>query len=168
MRINQQLRFEPDTRRQPQNSTTRLANMTGTSIRKYRVSVVAMAALLLAGATSYAVAQQRTANADARLQELADNAALAGVNALAATAGQTDAKRFEAANVAVKKAIASYPEIQPIISPSIDGLTTSVALTTSNTGRGHAVTATARYVQPGVAMSPGQSAEAFAKKRTRG
>jgi hypothetical protein len=139
-----------------------------TALRTYRLGVFAMAALLLAGATSYAVAQQKTANADAQLQELADHAALAGVNALAATEGQTDARRLQAANVAVKKAIASRPEIQPIVSPSIGGLTMSVALTTSNTGRGHAVTATARYVQPGVAMSAGQSAEAFAKKRTRG
>jgi hypothetical protein len=139
-----------------------------TALRTYRLGVIAMAALLLAGATSYAVAQQKTANADARLQELADHAALAGVNALAATEGLTDAKRLEAANVAVKKAIASRPEIQPIVSPSLDALTMSVALTTSNTGRGHAVTATARYVQPGAAMSPGSSAEVIAKKRTRG
>jgi hypothetical protein len=139
-----------------------------TALRTYRLGVIAMAALLLAGATSYAVAQQKTANADARLQELADHAALAGVNALAATEGLTDAKRLEAANVAVKKAIASRPEIQPIVSSSLDGLTMSVALTTSNTGRGHAVTATARYVQPGAAMSPGPSAEVIAKKRTRG
>jgi hypothetical protein len=139
-----------------------------TALRTYRLGVIAMAALLLAGATSYAVAHQKTANADARLQELADHAALAGVNALAATEGVTDAKRLEAANVAVKKAIASRPEIQPIVSPSLDGLTMSVALTTSNTGRGHAVTATARYVQPGMAMSPGSSAEVLTKKRTRG
>lgn len=139
-----------------------------TALRTYRLGVIAMAALLLAGATSYAVAHQKTANADARLQELADHAALAGVNALAATEGLTDAKRFEAANVAVKKAIASRPEIQSIVSPSLDALTMSVALTTSNTGRGHAVTATARYVQPGAAMSPGPSAELLAKKRTRG
>ena len=139
-----------------------------TAVRTYRWGAFAMAALLLAGATSYAVAQQKSAKADTQLQELADHAALAGVNALAATEGLTDAKRLEAANAAVKKAIASRPEILPIVSPSIDGLTMSVALTTSNTGRGHAVTATARYVQPGVAMSSGQSAETFGKKRTRG
>jgi hypothetical protein len=142
--------------------------MTGTSIRKYRVSVIAMAALLLAGATSYAVAQQRTAGADARLQELADNAALAGVNALAATEGQTDASRIEAANAAIKKAIASRAELVPIVSPSLDEMKMSVALTTSNTGRGAAVTATARYVHPGSAVSTATAAEAFTKKRTRG
>ena len=142
--------------------------MTGTSLRKYRVGVIALAALLLAGATSYAVAQQKTATADAKLQELADNAALAGVNVLAATEGQTDATRFEAASAAVRKVIAARTEIVPIMSPSIDEMKMSVALTTNNTGRGPAFTATARYVQPGSAISPGQTADAFAKKRTRG
>ena len=142
--------------------------MTGTSLRKYRVGVIALAALLLAGATSYAVAQQKAAAFDAKLQELADHAALAGVNALAATDGQTDAKRLEAASAAVRKVIASRTEIVPIISPSIDEMKMSVALTTSNTGKGPAFTATARYVQPGSAVSPGQTADAFTKKRTRG
>lgn len=142
--------------------------MNGTSLRKYRIGVLAMAALLLASVTSYAVAQQRAAAADARLQELADNAALAGVSALAATEGQPDARRYEAANAAVRKVIASRAEIVPVISPSIDDMTMSVALTTSNTGRGPAFTATARYVQPGSAMSPGQAADALGKKRTRG
>ena len=89
--------------------------MTGTTFRKHRVGIIAIAAMLLAGATTFAVAQQRTAAADARLQELADEAALAGVSALAATEGQTDAKRIEAANAAVRKALASRSEIVPII-----------------------------------------------------
>lgn len=142
--------------------------MTGTSLRKYRVGVIALAALLLAGATSYAVAHQKAAASDAKLQEFADNAALAGVNALAATEGQTDARRYEIASAAVRRVIAPRAEIVPIISPSIDEMKVSVALTTNNTGRGPAFTATARYVQPGSAISPGQSADAFAKKRTRG
>jgi hypothetical protein len=142
--------------------------MSRTSLRKYRVSVIALTALLLAGAMSYAVAQQKAAAFDSRLQELADHAALAGVNALAATEGQTDAKRIEAANAAVRKAIASRTEIVPIISPSIEEMKVSVALTTSNTGKGPAFTATARYVQPGSAVSPGPTADAFTKKRTRG
>ena len=142
--------------------------MTGTTFRKHRVSIIAIAAMLLAGATSFAVAQQRTAAADARLQELADEAALAGVSALAATEGQTDAKRIEAANAAVRKALASRSEIVPIISPSIDEMKMSVALTTNSTGRGPAFTATARYVPPGSAVSPGQTADAVMKKRTRG
>jgi hypothetical protein len=138
--------------------------MTGT-IRKHRVSVIAIAAMLLAGATSLAVAQQKTAAADARMQALADEAALAGVNALAATEGQTDAKRIEAANAAVRKALTSRSDIAPITSPSIDDMTVSVALPINGSGRGTAFTATARYVQPGSPVSPGQTADAIAKKR---
>lgn len=142
--------------------------MTRTSLRRYRTGVIAMAALLLAGATSFAVAQQKVAAADARLQELADNAALAAVSALAATEGQTDARRLDAANIAVRRVIAAHAGIVPIISPSIEEMKVSVALTTSTTGRGPALTATARYVQPGSVMSPSQAADAFARKRTRG
>jgi hypothetical protein len=147
--------------------------MTGTKLpkmrqRRHRIGVIAMAAMLLAGATSFAIAQQRTAAADAKLQALADDAALAGVNALAATEGQTDAKRLEAANAAVRKVIAARGEIVPIVSPSIEEMKMSVALTTNTTGRGPALTATARYVQPGSAVSPGPSADAVMKKRTRG
>jgi hypothetical protein len=142
--------------------------MTGTMLRKSRYGVIAAAALLLATATSFAMVQQKTASADARLQELADHAALAGVSALVATEGQTDAKRLEAANAAVRKVIAARGEIVPIVSPSLDDMKVSVALTTSNTGKGAAFTATARYVQPGSAVSPGHTAEAFARKRTRG
>jgi hypothetical protein len=140
--------------------------MTGTTFRKHRVSIIAIAAMLLAGATtSFAVAQQRTAAADARLQALADEAALAGVSALAATEGQTDAKRIEAANAAVRKALASRSDIAPITSSSIDEMKMSVALPTNSSGRGRAFTATAHYVQPGAPVSPGQTADAIAKKR---
>jgi hypothetical protein len=147
--------------------------MTGTKLpkmrqRRHRIGVIAMAAMLLAGATSFAIAQQRTAAADAKLQALADDAALAGVNALAATEGQTDTKRLEAANAAVRKVIAARGEIVPIVSPSIEEMKMSVALTTNTTGRGPALTAPARYVQPGSAVSPGPSADAVMKKRTRG
>lgn len=141
--------------------------MTRTSLRKYRMSLIAMAVVMCAGATSYAVAQQRAVAADARLQELADHAALAGVNALAATEGESDASRLAAADAAVRKVIASRAEIVPIISPSIEELKMSVALTTSATGRGPALTATARYVPPGSSMSPEQTADSLAK-RTRG
>ena len=142
--------------------------MTGTRLyKRQRAGVIAIAAMLLAGATSFAIAQQRTAAADAKLQALADEAALAGVNALAATEGQTDAKRYEAANAAVRKVIASRGEIVPIVSPSIDEMKMSVALSTNTTGRGPALTATAHYVQPGMSLSRGLTADAVTKKRTR-
>jgi hypothetical protein len=93
---------------------------------------------------------------------------LAGVNALAVSEGQTDAKRLEAANAAVYKVVASRSEILPIVFPSLDDMKVSVALSTSSTGKGLAFTATARYVQPGSALSPGQTANAVNRKRTRG
>jgi len=127
-----------------------------------------MAAMLLAGATSFMIVQHRVAAADAHMQALADEAALAGVNALAATEGQTEAKRIEAAHAAVNKVMASRGEITPIITPSIDEMKMSVALTHSNTGRGRALLATARYVTAGAAVSPAQTADAVTKKRPRG
>jgi hypothetical protein len=139
--------------------------MTRTAFRKHRASIIVMTAMLLAGATSFAVAQQRTAAADSKLQALADEAALAGVSALAATEGQTDAKRIEAANAAVRKALASRSDIAPITSSSIDELKMSVALPTDSSGRGRAFTATAHYVRPGSPVSPGQTADAVTKKR---
>jgi len=141
--------------------------MIGTTLRKHRFSVIAAAALLLATATGYAVAQQKSAAIDTKLQELVDHAALAGVNALVVSEGQTDARRIEAVNAAVRKSISSRSEIVPIVSPSLDDMKVSVALTTSNTGKGAAFTATARYVQPGSAVSPEKTAEVV-RKRTRG
>ena len=142
--------------------------MTGTRLHRHRVGVVAMAALLLAGATSFAIVQQQTATAGTRLQALADEAALAGVNALAATEGQTDAKRIEAANTAIQKVVAPLSDIKPIVSPSIDEMKMSVTLATRHGGRGPAVFSTASYVQPGSPVSPGPRADAVTKKRIRG
>jgi hypothetical protein len=142
--------------------------MIGTTLRKTRFGAIATAALLLATASGYALSQKQTAAADARLQELADLAALAGVNALAGSEGQSDAKRLEAANAAVYQVAAARSDVKPIVFPSLDDLKVSVALTTSNTGKGVAFTATARYVQPGSALSPDKTAEAVARKRTRG
>ena len=143
--------------------------MTGSRLhRRHRVGVIAMAAMLMAGAASFMIVQQRVDTADAKLQALADEAALAGVNALAATEGQTDSKRIEAANAAVRKVMAAQTELKPIVTPSIDAMTMSVALTSSNTGRGRAQLATARYVTAGSAVSPAQTADAVTKKRPRG
>jgi hypothetical protein len=142
--------------------------MIGTMIRRSRFRVLAAAALVVAGAAALVAAKQTYAAADTTMQDLADHAALAGVNALAATEGQIDARRIEAANAAVYKVVASRSEIVPITFPSLDGMKVSVALTGSNTGKGRAVTSTARYVQPGSAVSPAKTAEAAARKGPRG
>ena len=137
-------------------------------IRKNRFRVLAIAALMIAGAASTVVAKQIYLAGDAAMQDLADHAALAGVNALAASEGESDAKRIEAANAAVFKVVSARSQIVPISFPSIDDMKVSVALTTSNTGKGTAFAATARYVQPGAAVSPAKTADAATRKRPRG
>ena len=137
-------------------------------IRKNRFRVLAVAALMIAGAATAVAAKQMYVAADVSMQDLADHAALAGVNALAATEGQSDAQRIEAANAAVYKVVSARSEIVPIAFPSIDDMKVSVALTAGNTGKGTAFAATARYVQPGAAMSPAKTADAVTRKRPRG
>lgn len=142
--------------------------MVGTIIRKSRFRVLAVAALIIAGATGLVVAKQTYVAANTTMQDLADHAALAGVNALAASEGQIDAVRIEAANAAVYKVVSSRSAIVPITFPSLDDMKVSVALTNASTGKGAAVTSTARYVQPGSAVSPANTADAANRKRTRG
>ena len=142
--------------------------MIGTMIRRSRFKVLAIAALVIAGAAGAVAAKQTYAAANTTMQDLADHAALAGVNALAATEGQIDALRIEAANAAVYKVVASHSTIVPITFPSLDDMKVSVALTNASTGKGTAVTSTARYVQPGAAVSPANTADAANRKRTRG
>lgn len=142
--------------------------MAGPSLRHYRAGFIALAGLLAVGASAYAVTQQRNAAADRKLQELVDTAALAGVNALAASTSPTDAQRLEEANTAARTVLASHGATAPLVLSSLDDMTTSVALTTGSIGKSATITATARYVLPGAAISPNQTAEATAKKRIRG
>lgn len=141
--------------------------MTGTTIGRHRFGIVALATLLVAGAMTFAIAHKKGFSADTRLQELADNAALAGVTALAQSEGQADTARLEAADAAARYVVAARPGVTPIVAPSIDQKTISVTLTRSETGRGPSITATARYVEPGAAISSAQTA-ALARKRVGG
>lgn len=142
--------------------------MAGSSLRHYRAGFIALAGLLAVGAFAYAVTQQRSAAANHKLQELADTAALAGVNALAASTAQTDMQRLEAANIAARSVLVSHGATAPRVLTSLEDMTTSVALTTGSIGKNATITATARYVPPGTAISPNQTADAAAKKRIRG
>lgn len=141
--------------------------MTGTSIGRHRFGIVALATLLVASAVTFAISHKKAFSADSKLQELADHAALAGVTALAASEGQADVARLEAADAAARYVVAGRPGVTPIVAPSIDLKTMSVTLTRSETGRGPSITATARYVEPGTAISSGQTA-ALARKRVGG
>src|SRR5690242_11532026 len=98
--------------------------MIGTMILKSRLQILGLAALLVAGASVLVMAKHTYAatRTTTTMQDLADHAALAGVNALAATEGQIDAKRIEAANAAVYKVVAGRSEIVPITFPSLDDM----------------------------------------------
>jgi hypothetical protein len=78
------------------------------------------------------------------LQEIADNAALAGVNALAASTGQPADARSAAAVAAAQTAVAGQSGTIRTLQPSIDGLTMSVVV--EDADKGTQVSATARYI----------------------
>ncbi len=147
---------------------TELVVMAGPSLRHYRAGFIALAGLLAIGASAYAVTHQRNAAAERKLQELADTAALAGVNALVTSTAPTDAQRLEDANTAARVVLASHGATAPRVLSSLDELTTSVAMTTGSVGKSATITATAHYVPPGAAISPNQTADATARKRIRG
>lgn len=121
------------------------------SLRRLQIATLLSAAVLFSGASIYAVMQQMTTSAEARVQEFADAAALAGLNALVATEGQPEAGRVALAQAAARQALSSRPALEPVISASADDLTLTVALPFE---RGKSVTGTARYIQPGAAVSP--------------
>ena len=76
------------------------------------------------------------------MQDAADNAALAGVNSLAASAGQPADARSAAAMAAARTAAQSG--IIRVLQPSVDGLTMSVVM--EDADKGTQVSATATYV----------------------
>jgi hypothetical protein len=78
------------------------------------------------------------------MQDIADNAALAGVNSLAASTGQPADARSAAAIAAARIVIATQPGIARRLQPSVDGLTMSVVV--EDTDRGTRASATAQYI----------------------
>lgn len=116
-------------------------------------SIVALAAVAMLGATGSLVAYQASVSRTDKFQELADNAAIAGVNALVRTEGLPDAVRMEAARIAATNVVAAKDPAATVLAPSTNGPTMSVTLTRNATGKGSAVTAKARYVEPGEAVS---------------
>jgi hypothetical protein len=79
-----------------------------------------------------------------QLQQLADNAALAGVNTLGTSEARAEADRRENAIQATKQMIAAIPGVEGQITASVQNLTVTVKLS-SKTGE---VASTARYVAP--------------------
>ncbi|MGN6116086.1 MAG: hypothetical protein ACTHN2_11275 [Nitrobacter sp.] len=100
------------------------------------------AALGLSVAAAACYAASVHARTNTQLQDAADNAALAGVNSLAASAGQPADARSAAAMAAARTAARSG--IIRVLQPSVDGLTMSVVM--EDADKGTQVSATATYV----------------------
>ncbi|MFC0242536.1 hypothetical protein [Rhodopseudomonas telluris] len=106
-------------------------------------SLIALSALPIVAIAIYAATAP--ARGHQSLQQIADEAALAGV--LATSAHKTAAERDAATSVAVSRAVGDRQATIRAITPSADGLTVSVELIDPATRS--EVTATARYVPPG-------------------
>lgn len=107
-----------------------------------RQSFALTAALGLSVAAAACYAASVHARTNTQLQDAADNAALAGVNSLAASAGQPADARSAAAMAAARTAARSG--IIRVLQPSVDGLTMSVVM--EDADKGTQVSATATYV----------------------
>jgi hypothetical protein len=85
-------------------------------------------------------------NSGARLQSLADEAALAGLNSLVASPGLPDEKRIELSIAAAKNVMSATPDTIEAISPSVERFALSVVLNDLRSGK--RVVATAHYIPP--------------------
>lgn len=124
----------------------------------FRNRLIGMAAVVVAVPLGFAAAYTASnfACSDAPLQRLADEAALAGVNSLAASVGQPEDQRVEASVAAARQVLSARQSAIRLITTSTDGLKLSVVL---NDPENHArASATARYIPP----SDGYTAQAAA------
>lgn len=115
--------------------------------RRRSVFIAIPAVALVVSAGAFAAYEASVARTE-KFQELADNAAIAGINALVKTQGLPDAVRVEAARIAASNVVAAQEQGATVLAPTTDGMTMSVTLTRNATGKGSAVTAKARYVEP--------------------
>lgn len=117
-------------------------------------SLTALLILPVVAIATYAFATR--ANGHPHLQQIADEAAIAGVHALAASDHSTDAGRLATTTVAARRAIGDRAATIRAITPSADKLTVVVELIDPATNA--EASATARYVPPGVSPAGRQSA----------
>lgn len=120
--------------------------------KRHLALILALSAFALTSAHAVSAHSRATA----QLQELADNAALAGVNALAGSADQPQDARLATAIAAAKNVMTARPGMNPTMSSSIDRLTMSVVL--DDIAKGTHVTATAHYIPPSDGRSSQQAA----------
>lgn len=119
------------------------------SVKRRRLVTLAVTALSFAALIGALIAYKASIARTENFQELADNAAIAGVDALVKTEGLPDAVRMEVARIAASNVVASKEPAATVLAPTTDGMTMSVTLTKNASGKGSAVTAKARYVEPG-------------------
>ena len=117
--------------------------------------IVLAAALIVPPGLISAYAMSNHPKANAALQELADNAALAGVNSLASSADQPQEARIAASVAAAKNAVVAKTGVLYAISPSIDHMTMSVVM--DDRGKGSRVSSTAYYIPPSDELAPWQA-----------
>lgn len=116
-------------------------------------SLALVAALALPFAVSACYAMSIHARTNTRLQDIADNAALSGVNSLASNTDQPADARSAAAIAAARTIIATQPGIVQKLQPSVEELTMSVVV--EDIDKGTQASATARYI-PAKDSQPGQ------------
>ncbi|MBS0529085.1 MAG: hypothetical protein JSS22_06810 [Proteobacteria bacterium] len=131
--------------------------MARASLSKRHLALIAALAVPFTVSACYAVAVH--AGTNTQLQEVADNAALAGVNSLAASAEQPAGARSAAAIAAAKTVIAANSGIVRSLQPSVDGLTMSVTM--EDMDKGTQVSAIARYIPAKDGQTPRQAANLF-------
>jgi phosphotransferase system HPr-like phosphotransfer protein len=112
------------------------------ALSKRHLAVIA--ALTASAAVTACYAASIHARTSTHLQEIADNAALAGVNALAASTGQPADARSAAAVTAAQSVATGQSSTIRALQASADGLTMSVVM--EDADKGTQVSATARYI----------------------
>jgi hypothetical protein len=125
----------------------------------YRKRLFGVAAVAIAVPLGFALAlgTATLSRPDAPLQRLADEAALAGVNALAASQGQPDHSRVSASIEAASKVVSGQPAIIRSITPSGDAMTVAVVL--ADPDNRAVSSAAARYIAPSDGFAAQTSAE---------
>jgi hypothetical protein len=118
-----------------------------------RLALILALTTPLALTSAHAVSTYSRTNA--QFQELADTAALAGVNSLAASTDQPEDARIAAAIAAASNSIARKSGVIHALSPSIDHMTMSVTI--DHPVKGTRTSSTAHYVSPGDAASSPQA-----------
>ena len=111
-----------------------------------------VAAVVAALVSASALAASQHPRVDRQLQENADAAALAGVNAFVAAAGLADRQRADAAESAARAALPDSGVTATAVTSSAAPI--SVEVTLKRAADGSEVKSVAHYVQPGEAIAP--------------